>query len=55
MFSADPTSSDDIASKLMLTYELPLVNTWLHQRKLAKYCRHSQKQWAKYFRTGAKP
>jgi hypothetical protein len=55
MFAADPTSSADIAHKLLLTYELPLVNTWLHQRKLAKYCRHSQKQWAKYFRTGAKP
>ena len=52
MFAADPTSSADIAHKLLLTYELPVINTWLHQRKLRSYCTHSQKQWAKYFHTG---
>jgi hypothetical protein len=52
MFAADPTSSADIAHKLLLTYELPVINTWLHQRKLHSYCTHSQKQWTKYFHKG---
>jgi hypothetical protein len=52
LFAADPTDSAHIASKLMLTWELPLINAWLHKRRLKQYCKRSKSAWAKYFKQG---
>jgi len=50
LFSANPTDSTNIVNKLLLTWELPLINAWLHKRKLKRYCKQSSKIWKNYFK-----
>jgi len=52
LFAADPTDTQDITNKLLLTWELPLINAWIHKRRLRAYCRNSAVLWAKYFKKG---
>ena len=52
LFAADQTDSQDIVKKLLLTWELPLINAWWHRRRLRKYCQQSGRAWAKYFKQG---
>jgi hypothetical protein len=49
LFSADPTNSDDIAKKLLLTYKWPKINTLLNQFSLKQYTNKTAKIWYKYF------
>jgi hypothetical protein len=51
VFAADTTLSASMVDKLLLTWELPVINAWWHRRKLRSYCRRSQQIWAKYFHT----
>jgi hypothetical protein len=46
---ADPTSSKDIADKLMLAYRIPQINVKTNQWALTYYTRKTTKVWAKYF------
>ena len=47
---ADPTSSQDIASKLENTYEWPKLNVMMNQQNLQDYTNSSIKTWTKYFK-----
>ncbi len=50
LFTADPTSSEDIINKLSLAYEFPKINVWVNQRYLTKYTNQTEKTWVKYFK-----
>jgi hypothetical protein len=49
-FCADPTSSEDIADKLMLTYRMPWINVKTNQWSLTHYTNNTADIWAKYFK-----
>lgn len=49
MFNARPAESDEIADKLLLTYQMPDVNVAVHQQSLTNYTEKTHKIWVKYF------
>ena len=48
-FAADPTSSEDIAAKLLKTYNWPALNVKTNQLSLTWYTNKTAKIWSKYF------
>lgn len=48
-FGAEPTSSEDIAKKLLLTYRMPQTNVRLNQWALTRYTNKTVEVWNKYF------
>jgi len=48
-FNARPAESDEIASKMMLTYQFPDINVWLNQRNLDKYTNKTRRIWEQLF------
>jgi hypothetical protein len=51
-FTADPTNSQDIASKLKLAYTMPWLNSKANQWSLTRYTNETIKVWTKYFNKG---
>ena len=49
-FCADPTSSEDIAKKLLFAYRHPWIATHANQWSLTHYTSHTRRIWAKYFK-----
>jgi hypothetical protein len=49
-FAADPTNSQDIAAKLLTTYNWPQVNVKANQWSLTQYTNKTAKIWTKYFK-----
>jgi len=49
-FCADPTNSQDIADKLVKTYNHPWINVKANQFSLTHYTSQTSKVWSKYFR-----
>ena len=49
-FNSDPTNSDDICQKLMLTHNNPEKNITQHQGLLTKYVSETQGIWQEYFK-----
>lgn len=50
LFSANPTDSDQIYHKLLLTYYIPYINIKLNQYLLMKYTNKTKKRWITYFK-----
>jgi len=48
-FNADPTSSKNIADKMMLTYRKPFINVVYNQFFLTRYTNKTKHIWKKYF------
>ena len=48
-FAAEPTSTQDIVSKMTRTWLLPQVNVWHHQQELRKYTDRTASIWQAYF------
>jgi hypothetical protein len=51
-FTADPTSSEDIANKLKTAYRFPWANVKANQWSLTRYTNKTIQVWAKYFNKG---
>jgi len=49
-FNARPTESDEIADRMLLTYNYPKINVYLNQRNLTKYTNKTEQIWVKYFK-----
>jgi hypothetical protein len=49
-FNARPTESDEIADRLVRTYNRPKLNVWLNQKQLTSYTNQTLKIWKEYFK-----
>jgi hypothetical protein len=49
-FGANPTSSENIAKKLLLAYRFPQINARLNQFELTRYTNKTEQVWYKYFK-----
>lgn len=50
LFCADPTNSEEICRKLMLTYRWAGLNTWSHKYMLSRYTNQTLRIWKQYFK-----
>jgi hypothetical protein len=48
--AADPTSSEDVAKKLLFAYSHPWITTKLNQWSLTHYTNQTRSIWTKYFK-----
>jgi len=49
LFNADPTESNEICNKMLLTHAHPQENVWLNQKFLTRYTNKTRKIWEKLF------
>jgi len=50
LFSAKPSSCDDMANSLLFAYKFPKLNLWYNRGNLKSYTNKSEKIWLEYFK-----